>query len=129
MPAGVGGRENSLRNMIVGLEGIASEIGTATATAGAATCNDLIGKITTESLTTAAGVEYTLTITNSQVAAGDIVFASVDALTSAGTPGIGGCKVTANTIVITVTNLHTSAAFDNVIQVNYMVVKNLVGLP
>lgn len=42
---------------------------TATATAGAATLNKAAGKVTTEALTTAAGANYTLTITNSTVAA------------------------------------------------------------
>jgi hypothetical protein len=97
--------------------------GTATATAGAATLNKLQGKITTESLTTAAAGEYTLTLTNSEIAASDIVLASVDPKTSAGTPGIGGCKVTAGQVVITVTNLHASAAFDAAIQINFVVIK------
>lgn len=95
----------------------------ATATTGAATCSGMRGQVTTESLTTAAGAEYTLTITNDQAVAGDQCFASVDAGASAGTPGIGGCKVATGTITITVTNLHASNAFDNTLKVNFRLVK------
>lgn len=94
-----------------------------TAVAGAVTVTGLIGRITTESLTTAAGAEYTLTITNPDVAAGDIVLASVDANGSAGTPGIGGCTANAGQIIITVTNLHAANAFNAPVRINFMVVK------
>jgi hypothetical protein len=100
-------------------------MGTATASAGAATCNYRIGKITTEALTTAAAAEYTLTLTNTKIDAGDIVLASVDALASAGTPAIGGCTVTADTAVITVSNVHAANAFDDPIQINFVVIKAL----
>lgn len=125
MPTGAPGDENLHRNVVLAVDGLSSEMGTATASAGAATCNARMGKITTEALTTAAAAEYTLTLTNSKIAAGDIVLASVDALSSAGTPAIGGCTVTAGQVVITVSNVHASAAFDDPIQVNFMVIKAL----
>lgn len=109
----------------LGVAGLGSAFGTATASAGAATCNTLIGQITTESLTTAAAAEYTLTLTNTKIDAGDMVLASVDAASSAGTPGIGGCTVTADQVVITVTNLHAADAFDAAIKINFMVVKSI----
>ena len=96
---------------------------TGTAVAGAVTATGLVGSITSEALTTAAAAEYTLTITNAQIAAGDIVLASVDPLTSAGTPGIGGCKVAAGSVIITVTNLHAANAFDAAIKINFVVIK------
>lgn len=98
-------------------------VGTATAVAGAATLSALRGKITTEALTTAAAAEYTLTLTNTQIAAGDLVFVTTDALTSAGTPGVGGATVTAGQVVITITNLHASVAFSAAILISFMVVK------
>jgi hypothetical protein len=101
----------------------AGGVGTVTAAAGAATLSALRGKVTTESLTTAAGAEYTLTLTNSQIAAGDLVFVTTDALTSAGTPGVGGATVTAGQVVITITNLHASAAFNAAILIGFHVVK------
>lgn len=95
-----------------------------TAVAGAVTMNGALqGKVTTESLTTAAGAEYTLTITDNAIELGDIVLASVDKKSSTGTPGIGGASVTAGQVVITVTNLDAAAAFNNVIQVNFKVFK------
>lgn len=97
--------------------------GTATASSGAATLNALQGIITTEALTTAAAAEYTLTLTNNQIAVGDFVVASADAASSTGTPGIGGCAVTAGQVVITVTNLHASAAFNAAIKIGFKVFK------
>lgn len=98
--------------------------GTATATAGAATLSQLSGKITSEALTTAAGADYTLTITNTLCAAGDLVFASVDNGTNT-TAGISVQRVTpgAGTIVILVRNTHASAALNGTIKVSFMVVK------
>lgn len=96
---------------------------TATASSGAATLNAYAGKITTEALTTAAAGEYTLTLTNSKIEAADLVFASVDANGSAGTPGIGGVTVSAGQVIITVTNLHVSAAFNAALKISFQVVK------
>lgn len=125
MPTGPEVSNDLYRNMRMSMQGIATEIGTATASSGAATCNDLVFTITTEALTTAAAAEYTLTLTNSKIAAGDIVLASADANGSAGTPGIGGCTVSAGQVIITVTNLHASAAFDGAIKINGFVIKSL----
>jgi hypothetical protein len=125
MPYGPELPHSEFRNFTVAMAGLSSEIGTAAATAGAATCNDLVCQITTESLSTAAGAEYTLTLTNNKIAAGDLVFASVDAGSSAGTPGIGGCTVTAGQVIITVTNLNAATAFNNTLKVNVLVVKAL----
>lgn len=102
---------------------LGKQSGTATAASGAATLNSLQGIITTESLATAAGAEYTLTLTNNQIAAGDFVLASADAGSSAGTPGIGGCTVTAGQVVITVTNLHAANAFNAAIKIGFRVIK------
>lgn len=51
---------------------------TATAVAGAATLNKLQGAITSEALTTAANAVYTLTLTNSTIAAADMVIATAE---------------------------------------------------
>lgn len=100
---------------------------TATATAGAATLNGQAGIVTSEALTTAAGGEYTLTLTNSSIKAGSIVLASTGLGTSTtGTPGIGGCTVSAGQVVITVTNLHVSAAFNGTITVSFLVLNQAI---
>ena len=62
---------------------------TAAATSGAATLNKMSGVITTEALTTATGATYTLTLTNSDIAAADLVFVSVgNGTNTAGAPAL-----------------------------------------
>lgn len=65
-------------------------IKTVTAVTGAATLNKASGKITSEALTTAAGASYTLTLTNSAIAAADTVYVSLaNGTNSAGLPMVG----------------------------------------
>jgi len=56
---------------------LSSDNQTVTAVAGAATLDGQLGVVTSESLTTAAAADYTLTITNARVKAGSVVLASV----------------------------------------------------
>lgn len=99
--------------------------GTASATAGAATLNAAgSGVITSESLTTAAGSNYTLTITNNMVAAADVVLASVQLGTSTqGEPLVESITPAAGSVVILVRNNHGSDAFNGTIKVSFLVVK------
>lgn len=84
--------------------------GTATATAGAATLDNRFGKITTESLTTAQNGVYTLTITNSSIAATDLVMASVaNGTNTQGTPTVTRVQPADGSLVILISNLHASA--------------------
>lgn len=97
---------------------------TASATAGAATLNKPSGVITSEALTTAAGASYVLTITNSAIAATDQVFASVQyGSATAGTPVVTKVAPGAGSLVITVQNVHASAAFDGTIKVSFAALK------
>jgi len=98
---------------------------TAAATTGAATLNKSSGVITTEALTTAAGADYVLTLTNSKIAAGDLVFASVqNGSNSAGTPCVATVDThTASTAVITIQNIHASAALNGTLKISFFVVK------
>lgn len=102
--------------------GMARTIGTATAAAGAATLAATAGKITTEALTTAQDGVYTLTITNTAIAATSIVTASVaNGTNTQGTPVIGRVTAGAGTLVITVSNLHASAvAFNGTIVISFV---------
>lgn len=98
---------------------------TATATAGAATLDKDAGVITSEALTTAAGAVYTLTLTNSSIAAADQVFASVQYGTAtAGSPCVTRVTPGAGSVVILVQNVHASAALDGTIKIAFMVLKN-----
>lgn len=110
------------------IAGIALDSGTKTATAvaGAVTLNKLGGVITSEvGLTTAAGAQYTLTLTNSTIAAADQVFASVKYGTSTtGTPSIKTITEAAGSVVIVVQNDHASAALNGSIKIKFAVIKN-----
>lgn len=98
---------------------------TATATAGAATLNKNAGVITSESLTTASGAEYTLTLTNSAVAAADQVFASVqNGTNTTAMPYITTVAPAAGSVVIKVRNGHASVALNGTVKVAFFVVKN-----
>ena len=98
---------------------------TATATAGAATLNKMSGTITSEALTTAAGSTYTLTLTNSDIAANDIVMTSVAFGTSTtGVPDVATTTVSAGQLVVVVQNASASAAFNGTIKIAFVVFKN-----
>lgn len=100
-------------------------VGTATAAAGAATLAATAGKITTEGLTTAQNAIYTLTITNTEIAAGDIVMASVaNGTNTQGTPMIGLITPAADSVAIQVINKHATAeALNGTLVVSFVVEK------
>ena len=127
MPTGSFGVNSQSRNHIVQCETIGTEAGTATASSGAATLNDYIGKVTTEDLTTAQNAIYTLTLTNSKIAAADIVQVTVaNGTNSAGSPMLGTVTPAAGSVVITVHNKHASAvAFNGNLKIMFQVIKAL----
>lgn len=98
---------------------------TGAATAGAATANGRAGKITSEALTTAQNGIWTLTLTNSAIAAADAVFASVaNGTNTQGTPTIGRVQPAAGSVVIQVINQHATAeAFNGTVVVSFWVLK------
>jgi hypothetical protein len=87
------------------------------------TCNAMTGVITTVSQTVAAGAEAEFTVTNSQVAATDVVVACIKTHTSGGTFAVDVSAVAAGSFKLRLTNLHASAAGDNVLVINFMVLK------
>lgn len=98
---------------------------TATATAGAATLNRMVGQVTSESLTTAAGATYTLTLTNSYTLASDMVFASVQLGSSTtGMPVVTTVTPSAGQLVIVVQNIHATAALNGTIKISYTTFRN-----
>lgn len=99
------------------------ETGSVTLSSNAGTLNAIAGKITTETLTTAAGDPVTLTITNSEVAATDIILVTRNGGTSdEGTPE---WKVTpgSGSFAILLENRHASAAFDGTFIFGFLVIK------
>ncbi len=102
---------------------ITGDTGTASATTGAATLSTQNGIVTSESLTTAAGATYTLTLTNTKIAASSNVMVTTGLGTSTQglpivtkvTPGVGSA-----TIVIT--NAHASLALNGTILIQFKIV-------
>lgn len=98
------------------------DTGTASASGGAATLSKQRGTITSEALTTAAGADYTLTLTNTKVTTSSIVLVSLDngSNTTAAiyvalvTPGSGS-------VVIKVRNAHASSALNGTIKISFAV--------
>jgi hypothetical protein len=107
--------------------GFSIDTGTKTvvAAAGAATLNKLSGKVTTEDLTTAQDASYTLTLTNTSVAAADIVLVSVASGTNTqGTTVVTKVTPAAGSVVIIVTNKHATAqALNGTLVISYVVIK------
>lgn len=97
--------------------------GTASATAGAATLNLGRGVITSESLTTANGSTYTLTMTNSIIKAGSIVFVQLGngSNTTSGAT-LATCTPAAGSIVCVVYNRSGSAALNGTLTFSYAIV-------
>jgi hypothetical protein len=96
--------------------------GAATAVAGAAVLNGDAGIITTESLTTAAGSTYTLTLGSNEINSDSVVLATADwGSTTQGTPQITNIVVSVGKVVIIITNTHASLAFNGTLAINFLV--------
>lgn len=87
------------------------------------TCNAYSGVITTVSQTVAAGAEAEFTVTNSKVAATDVVVACIKTHTSAGSFVVAVSAVAAGSFKLQLTNLHASTAGNNVLVINFIVLK------
>lgn len=100
---------------------------TATASAGAATLNAAAsGVVTTESLTTVAGSDYTLTLTNNMIAATDIVLASVgNGSNSGGAPNLRAVTPAAGSVAIVVRNGQTviDTSLNGTLKIGFVVIK------
>lgn len=97
-----------------------------TASSDALTINALAGIITTETKSTAAAGTYAITLTNTRIVRGDIVVAHVLKNSNGGGNGtavVTGIVVTNNQVVITVTNIHGSAAFNGAHTIGFKVFK------
>lgn len=87
------------------------------------TCNAITGVITTVSQTVAAGAEAEFTVTNSKVAATDVVVACIKTHTSAGDFIVGVSAVAAGSFKLRLTNLNAATAGNNVLVINFIVLK------
>ena len=107
------------------------QCGTATASAGAATLNNKCGTITTEALTTGIGSPYTLTLTNSVIAAADIVLVEVgNGTNTGGSAAVEKVTPAAGSVVVSIKNPATgtgaassASIYNGTLVVKYMVIK------
>lgn len=87
------------------------------------TCSALSGVITTVSQTVAAAGEADFVVTNTKVDATDVVSVCIKDHTSAGSFVAAVSDVSAGAFTIRLSNLHASAAGDNVLVLNFVVHK------
>ena len=96
--------------------------GTGTSTAGAATVNTQVGRVTTEALTTAAGATYTFTLTNSLIRATSVVMAIVGKGTATtGEPVVHFLTPAAGSAEILIRNVSAATALNGTITINFAV--------
>lgn len=110
-----------LNAIIAAINQAGGEGATVTASAGAATKSEPAVKITSESLTTAAGSTYTLTLTNTKITVNSLCFANAYLGTSTnGTPQVIGCTPANGSVVIVVKNIHATNAFNGTIKIDFL---------
>jgi hypothetical protein len=103
--------------------------GTVTASGGAATLANKCGVVTSETLTTVKDSEYTLTLTNTAIAAADLTLVQVaNGTNSGGEPVITRVTPGAGSVVIVVKNLltgalGTGASFNGTLKISYFNIK------
>jgi hypothetical protein len=88
-------------------------------------CSAYSGVITTFAQTAAAGAEVEFTVTNTVVAATDVVVACIKTHTSAGDFIVGVSAVADGSFKLRLTNLHASTAGNGVLVINFIVLKAL----
>lgn len=101
---------------------VSNDNGTATASGGAVTLDKQRGVITSEALTTAAGSDYALTLTNSKI--GALSNLSVNVFQGSNTTeGLSVQRITvaSGSAVIRVRNTHASAAWNGTIKIAFLV--------
>lgn len=93
---------------------------TGTGGTSTATLANRFGKLTTAALTTAAAATHVITLTNTEVKASDLAFASVALGTATtGEPVVTLIVCGAGTLVITVKNVAAAAAVNGTLVVTY----------
>lgn len=87
------------------------------------TLNTVCGQITTQAADAIAGAENAFTVTNSKVAATDVVVANIASYAGGGTPILSVTAVAAGSFGLTITNLHATDALDAAMVINFIVIK------
>jgi hypothetical protein len=95
----------------------------ATSTAGAATSNHTGTQVTTEALATAAGADYSFTLTNANIIATSLVFVSVGNGSNTTLPVYAhSIQPAAGSVTFKVRNGHASAALNGTLVLNILAV-------
>lgn len=98
--------------------------GSGTCSSNAVTINAMCGVVTTESLTTAAGAEQDITVTNSYVKSTDGLIITIAGYSGAGSPIAAPVAITDGTsFVFRITNLHASNALNAALTVNFHIIR------
>lgn len=103
--------------------GVGGTVTQATNRSTGVTLNKLSGQITTDATSLAAGAEATFTVTNSQVAATDVVVVCAASGQTAATSVPIVTAVAAGSFDITLTNLNASTADTGAMVINFAVIK------
>lgn len=118
---------SNLKGQTNGIGYVTGAGSTGTEASNTVTVDALCGTITTSSLTTAAAGEYVITVTCSKCAATDVPIVAIKANAGNGTPAAVVTAVSAGSFVITLTNLHASAAFNSAMTLNYAIFKGVAA--
>lgn len=116
---------NALIGQLNGTTGIPTAQGLqlATSVATAVTLNAIKGQVTTESLSTAHGVAFADTLTDSLITAQSIILVSVAKGTATtGLPCVGNVLPSAGSAVISINNCDAAAAFNGTLVYSFLVV-------
>ena len=97
-------------------------MGTSTGT-NTPTINNGAGIITTAALSNAAGASVSITLTNNRIAAGDMVFGSIDSNGSTGQPIIANIQVSAGQAIFVIQNIHASVALNAAVKISFLINK------
>ena len=108
---------------VLGVAQIDADSGTGTTSSSAVTVSKMAGVITTEALTTAAGANEAITLTNTLIAAGDMVFVQYAGGTNTNEEFVIKATAGSGSATITLYNTHVSAALDGTVIFNFLVIK------
>lgn len=115
-----------LGRAIQGVAPVGGAVTQITSASTGVTLSKMTGQITTVALTTAAAAEEEFTVTNTLVAATDVVAVSTT-YAGAGTPIVSVKGTAAGSFKIVITNVHASAALNAVLVVNFVVLKGAIS--
>lgn len=105
------------------LQAIAVDAISGTSASAAITLNCEAFNITTESLTTAAAAEYTLTMTNDRIGVDSMILFTVGkGTTTQGTMIAGGATPAAGSAVLVMTNTHASEALNGTLKIKGIII-------